>query len=179
MGSPVRGQCPGHGVDGALGARVGHSAERTAQAGCRGDVDDRPATAFDHGRTKSQGEHEQRSDVDREDQVEVLLRQILGFAPHRDAGVVDQDVYPIHGLENPLCEFGTCPGRCEIGFDNDRIVREIGCHAVEIRDGAPGEYHPGTGGIQRPCTGFADTSCGAGDDGELAVQIVHVASRSG
>ncbi len=32
MGSPVRGQCPGHGVNGTLGARAGHSPERTAQA---------------------------------------------------------------------------------------------------------------------------------------------------
>ena len=81
----------------ALETAYGRDVVHGQEVGARGDVEDAPAALLAHQARRGLAGEEHRPDVDVEDEVPVVLRDLVGRLAHGQAGTVDEDVEAAEG----------------------------------------------------------------------------------
>ena len=132
-----------------------------------------PPPPLDHGGPEPDREHEERAEVDGDDEVQVGLLQILGSASDGHAGVVHKHVHPARRGQNRLGETRARSRGGEVGREDERVVPELGGNPLEVGDGAPGQDHPGARRIEGPGNPLADAAARSGHERRLRCENGH------
>ncbi len=178
-GDAVLGHLEGDGLgqahDAVLGRDIGRLERRGDQTVSRSDVDDPSAALLLHDRHGRLGGVEGRRQIDGDDQVPLVVREILDRGHVLDAGVIDQDVQ--------LAELGLGLGHhvgdlsrlghvgAMIEHLDAMLLGHLGAGALDGGHLAQAVHDDidALGG-ERVGQGVADAAGRAGDDGDLPLQ---------
>src|SRR4029453_1731199 len=169
----------GEANDGVLGGGVGGLLGDADDAGAGGGVDDCAATVGEHERDLVLEADEDAARVDRHELVPVALGGVDdGGVALFDAGVVEGDVEPAVGrhdlVEGSLD--GVPVGDVELDRQGgaavglDSFCDRVGSGRVKV---GYGDRRASSG--EGFCGGLTNAACGAGDEGDLAVNVWSVA----
>ena len=157
-----------------LGRAVGDEPAVAQAADGGGDVDDRPFVArVEQMRRRGLAEHERSRDVEVERPLEESGARVEKRTRHRATRVVDDDVEPAQLLHGARDDVDDRVVVVDVGRQHDRLPAEptnIGRDLVELFLRAGREHDVGTRVRERAGDLGADSTAGAGDDRDLAVE---------
>lgn len=161
-----------------LGGQVGRLVDRGHQAMHRGDVDDATPALRTHGGHGRAHRQEGRAEVDRQDGIPTLDREVLHRAGVLDTRVVDQNVRRPQCVasagEQLACRFRVTQIGLHIGRLATSALRQLLRHRLPLSKGFNAVQHHIVAGLgQTSGNGQANALGGTGD--QCAMPCVHAA----
>src|SRR5215207_6240158 len=167
----------GEADDAVLRRHVGGLEGRGDEPMRRGDVDDAPPPGLAHRRHGKAGGVEGGGQVDGDDLVPPLNRELIDWRDVLDAGVVDEDVEPPEGLERQIDHALDRAGLRHVGRRIDRLYAVLRGDSrddlADVVDIAEAVKHDGGAGLgERADDAEPDAAGRAGHDRDAAGELL-------